>query len=213
MQVFRRNLPVLRSLKDDYCIFRTCPECEALWVITSHATAPPVSMDHLLSLFNQNYPPLDRYWTTGSDEQVAEATAVYKSNANLEQRRLAFGFEQCLVVSVYTAVFGYSARGCKPIEFLNSSNQSFYRAQRLRYPLCQVLNGHLSQRFLARYLLYETTEYIENAFLSGWFRAAGCSKTEFSVGPGNMIRLGRCLDRGTSCADRARYKKTSIKHI
>ena len=178
-----------------------------MWVITSHATGPPVTMDHLLSLFNKNFPPLDKYWTTDSDEHVAEATALYNKNTTLEQRRLAFRFDQCIDVSVYKAVFAYSARSCKPIEFLNPINQSFYSAQRLRTPLCQVLNGHLSQRFISRYLLYEATEYIEGAFLSGWFRAAGCSKTTFCVGPGNMIRLGVCLDRGRSCADRARYKQ------
>jgi len=200
-------VPISRSLKDEYCIFRTCPECEALWVITSHATAPPVTMDHLLSLFNQNTPPLDKYWTTAeSDEQEAEAKAFYNQNTTLEQRRFAFRFNHCLEVSVYKAVFGYSARSCKPIEYLNPSNQSFYRAQRLRTPLCQVLNAHLSQRFKGRYLLYEATEYIENAFLSGWFCAAGCSKTSFCIGPGNMIRFGVCLDRGKSCADRLRFK-------
>ena len=188
-------------------MYRSCPECEALWVVTSHATGPPVTMDHLLSLFKQNHPPLENYWTTNSDEHVAEATALYNKYTTLEQRRLAFRFHQCLEVSVYKAVFGYSARSCKPLEFLNPSNQSFYRAQRLRTPLCQVINGHLSQRYVAKYLLYEATEYIEGAYLSGWFRAAGCSKSSFCIGPGNLIRLGGCLDRGKSCADRARYKE------
>jgi hypothetical protein len=177
-----------------------------MWVITSHATAPPVTMDYLLCLFNQNTPSLDKYWTTESKEQVAEATALYNRYPTLERRRSAFRFNQCLDVSVYKSVFGYSARACKPIEYLNPSNQSFYRAQRLRTPLCQVLNAHLSQRFTGRYLLYQATEYIENAFLSGWFRAAGCSKTTFCIGPGNMVRFGQCLDRGKSCVDRENFK-------
>jgi len=209
LQVSRRYVPVLRSLNDEYCIFRTCPECEALWVITSYATAPPVTMEYLLSLFNQNTPPLDNYWTTDS-ENLAEATAMYNANTTLEQRRLAFGFDQCLVVSVYKAVFGYSARLCKPIEFMNSSNKAFYMAAKKCTPLCQVINAHLSQRFIGRYLLFQASEYIENAYLSGWFRAAGCSKTEFSIGPGNMVRLGLCLDRGKTCADRASCKTKSI---
>ena len=164
-------------------------------------------MDYLLSLFNDNTPPMETFWATESVE-LARATAMYHSITTLEQRQAAFRFDSCLVVSVIQAVFGYSARSCKPVEFMNSSNQSFYRARRLRNPLCQVINTHMSQRYTGRYLLFEASEYIENVFLSGWFRAAGYSKTEFCIGPGNVVRLGDCLDRGKTCADRAHYKAT-----
>ena len=196
----------LRSLKDAYCMFRTCNECEALWVITSHATAPSVTMGHFLRLLDQNHPALDTYWTTRSEELRAEASALYNSTRTKEQRRSAFRFKDCIVLSVYMSVFAYSSRLCKPVEFLELSNPAFHRAQTEGKSLCQVLNAHMSQQFLGRYLLFEATEYIQNCYLSGWFRAAGCCKTDFSIGPGNVIRLGNCLHKGKTCADRARYK-------
>lgn len=165
-----------------------------------------MDLRYFLTLLEQNYPPLDTYWTTGSEELRSEASALYNSTRTQEQRRTAFRFKDCVVLSVYKSVFAYSSRLCKPVEFLESSNPAFYRAQTERTPLCQVLNAHLSQQFLGRFLLFEATEYIQNCYLSGWFRAAGCCKTEFCIGPGNIIRLGNCLHRGKTCADRARYK-------
>ena len=196
----------VRSLKDEYCLYRSCNECEALWVITSHATSTPATLRWFLDVLNQNYPSLDTYWTTEKEQQQAEASALYKNTDTPEQRRAAFSFKECIVLSVYKAVFAYTARLCKPVEFLDASNQAFYRAQSQRTPLCQVLNAHLSQQFLGRYLLFEATEYMTDCYLSGWFRAAGNSKTEFCIGPGNVIRLGNCLHKGKTCADRARYK-------
>ena len=194
-----------RSLKDKYCLYRSCNECEALWVITSHATSTPATMRWFLDVLNQNYPSLDTYWTTVSAQQRAEASALYKSTCTPEQRRAAFSFKKCIVLSVVKSVFAYSSRLCKPVEFLETSNQAFYRAQSQRTPLCQVLNAHLSQQFLGRYLLFEATEYMRDCYLSGWFRAAGYRKTKFCIGPGNMIRLGNCLHKGKTCADRAHY--------
>jgi hypothetical protein len=196
----------LRSLKDEYCLYRSCAQCEALWVITSHATSTPVPMRYFLNVLNQNYPPLDTYWTTLSEEEKAEASAVYKRTRTKEQRRSAFCFKKCVVLSVYKSVFAYSSRLCKPVEFLEFSNQAFYRAHSQSTPLCQILNAHLSQQFLGRYLLFEATEYIGNCYLSGWFRPAGFRKTEFCIGPGNVIRLGNCIHKGKTCADRARFK-------
>ena len=133
----------VRSLKDEYCLYRSCNECEALWVITSHATSTPATLRWFLDVLNQNYPSLDTYWTTENEQQQAEASALYKNTNTPEQRRAAFSFKECIVLSVYKAVFAYTARLCKPVEFLEASNQAFYRAQSQRTPLCQVLNAHL----------------------------------------------------------------------
>ena len=177
-----------------------------MWTITSHATSTPVTMKYFLSLLDKNHPPLDTYWTTESEDRRAEARALYNSTRTQEQRRSAFRFKECVVLSVHKSVFAYSSRMCKPVEFMESSNPAFYRAQTESTPLCQILNAHMSQQFLGRFLLFEATEYIQHCFLSGWFRATGCCKTHFCVGPGNVIRLGSCLHKGKTCADRARYK-------
>jgi len=216
--VDRRYLPDSRCsplsllLGDGYCIYRSSLLCETMWVITSHlpAHAPAcVSMDELLQLFNQNHPPLDEYWTTTSRVRSAEAKVLYKSKPSLAERRAAFGFNGCLVVSVTQAVFGYTAQLCKPVEFMSLGSPNFDKAQKLNLPLCQVINGHLSQRFLCRYMLFKVEGYFRNVYLSGWFRCPNGRKTSFSVGPGNLVRLGAVLGRGRNCADRAFYKQAT----
>jgi len=150
-------------------------------------------MDGLLQLFNQNHPPLDEYWTTTSRVRSAEAKVLYKSKSSLAERRAAFGFNGCLVVSVTQAVFGYTAQLCKPVEFISIGSTDFDKAQKLNHPLCQVINSHLSQRFLGRYLLFKVEGYFKDVHLSGWFRGPNGMKTCFSVGPGNLVKLGAVL--------------------
>jgi hypothetical protein len=210
--VVRRYLPVL-TLGDGYCFYRSSRLCETMWAVTSHrpAHAPAcVSIDELLQLFDQNHPPLDEYWTTTSEVRSAEAKALYESKSSKAERRAAFGFNCCLVVSVKKAVFGYTTQLCKPVEYLSIGNPDFDKAQTLNHQMCQVINSHLSHRFLGRYMVFNIEEYCRNIYLSGWFRGPTGRKTCFSVGPGNLVRLGAVLGRGKDCVDRALYKKDSL---
>jgi hypothetical protein len=58
-------------------------------------------------------------------------------------------------------------------------------------------------------MLFKAEGYFRNVYLSGWFKGPNGRKTSFSVGPGNLVRLGAVLGRGRDCADRAFYKQAT----
>jgi len=191
----------------DLCMHTSSSACEAFWIVSVRAPAPPIPILELLLKFKKNRPPLDTYWTTTSDARRASANSLYKSLSSLEQRRAAFRLDDCMVVPVWEAVFAYTSQLCKPVEFLDLNHYGFNRAAAEQASVCQVLNAHISQQFKGRYMLFQVTGYFKKVYLSGWFRTAGSSKTEFCVGPGNVVRLGVCLGRGKDCMDRAHCKQ------
>ena len=207
--VFDSSAPasVLLSLDEGAGIYRSSSICEAFWVISAHAPAPSITMEELLLRFQQNHPNLDIYWTETSPERKAAAKLVHDGQSTLEQRRDAFRLDDCIVIPVREAVFSYTAQLCKPVEYVALDHSGYQLAVRNRASVCQVVNSHVSQQFKGRYMLFETTEYFQNVFLSGWFRAAGSTKTSFCIGPGNVVQFGACLGQGKDCIDRIRHKK------